>query len=113
MVTKGQIWQLGTYQDKRRRETQARKDGPGLRDTISRARSFVYEKGFMVNSIAVDRLLKPESLVPTVVRPNILSPCMLTQVWYLSKYHRMPFQTNSYLQAFKCTTSSLLTSSMK
>jgi len=36
--------------------------------TISQARRFIYTLGLPVAGAAVNRLLKPESLVPTIVR---------------------------------------------
>ena len=57
--------------DTKRRQTLARKDTHWIGDTIARARSFIYEKGYGVTSKAVEDLLKPESLVPTEVSSPI------------------------------------------
>lgn len=39
-----------------------------LLDTVKKARSLIYEKGFGIKSAAVEALLKPTSSVPTIVR---------------------------------------------
>lgn len=44
-----------------------RVDDQKRRDKIELARTFIYEKGYVVNSKAVENLLKDESLVPTRV----------------------------------------------
>lgn len=42
-------------------------------DWITRARNFIYRFGFPVRSAGIERMLKPTSLVPTLV--SLLVPC--------------------------------------
>ncbi|KAF8525644.1 hypothetical protein JB92DRAFT_2591006, partial [Gautieria morchelliformis] len=53
LVIKSQISHVGTRNDQSRRQTQRREDNHQLRHTVARARSFVYDKGCVVNSKAV------------------------------------------------------------
>ena len=39
-----------------------------MRDLVSMARSFIYEKALPITGVAVEETLKPMSLVPTLVR---------------------------------------------
>jgi hypothetical protein len=58
---------MGRPQDKQQRETLARNDERrGV--MVSTARSLIYEQNFAVGSAAVERILKPQSWVPTSVR---------------------------------------------
>lgn len=66
---------FGTLDDKKQRTDQARVDDLSRREKIKKARKLIYGKvgsrnntNFGVNSAAVERLLKEESLVPTCVR---------------------------------------------
>jgi hypothetical protein len=54
-------------QDMTRRISLARIDDIGRRSKVSTARKLIYEKDYAVDSAAVERLLKPQSLVPTSV----------------------------------------------
>jgi len=45
----------------------ARRDTAGRRKKISSARRLIYEEQYVVDTPQVEVLLKPESLVPTVV----------------------------------------------
>lgn len=58
---------MGTKPDALRRERLERKDDDTKRHKVSMARKFIYEQGRNVDSEAVERVLKPESLVPTHV----------------------------------------------
>ena len=58
---------IGTKRDKKQRLTLARVDNLSYRAKISSARKLIYESNFAVDSLPVQRLLKPESLVPTEV----------------------------------------------
>jgi hypothetical protein len=58
---------VGTTNDRRRREKLARKDDNRYKLVVSRAREAIFQRNFAVNSAYVERLLKPESLVPTQV----------------------------------------------
>ena len=46
----------------------ARRDTMERREKISAARKLIYEAQYVVDTPQVEELLKPESLVPTVVR---------------------------------------------
>lgn len=59
--------QIGTKRDTKQRETLARVDNPSRRAKVGSARHLIYESNFAVDSAAVERLLKPDSLVPTEV----------------------------------------------
>jgi hypothetical protein len=54
-------------QDRQYRLSLKRSDDLQRRGKIQSARSLIYEKNYQVNSSAVEKLLKPESLVPTSV----------------------------------------------
>jgi hypothetical protein len=53
--------------DRNARIAQARVDDRHRRDLISTARRAIYEQNFDIDSAAVERIMKPESLVPTSV----------------------------------------------
>ncbi|KAH7919882.1 hypothetical protein BV22DRAFT_1022211, partial [Leucogyrophana mollusca] len=59
------IQNLGMTRDMSQRKTLARLDDGHRQAAISNARKLIYEQGYAVDSAAVDRLLKPHSLVPT------------------------------------------------
>jgi len=41
-------------------------------DIVKRAREFIYQKGYFITSAGMERMLKPLSLVPTLVSPSLL-----------------------------------------
>jgi hypothetical protein len=55
---------LGHQQDTKGRTTRARSYCP---DLVNRARDCIYNLGYLVTGAAVERMLRPMSLVPTVV----------------------------------------------
>ncbi|KAK6974093.1 GLOBIN domain-containing protein [Favolaschia claudopus] len=63
-VEKDQISQMGTKADMRRRQN-IREDTPWYRKTIETARRWIFERGYLVAGAAINRMLKPTSLVPT------------------------------------------------
>ncbi|KAK7013429.1 GLOBIN domain-containing protein [Favolaschia claudopus] len=63
-VDKDQISQMGTKVDMRRRQN-IREDTPWYRKTIETARRWIFERGYLVAGAAINRMLKPTSLVPT------------------------------------------------
>ncbi|KAI0058498.1 hypothetical protein BV25DRAFT_1810603 [Artomyces pyxidatus] len=65
LIPKDRIDKLGEPQDMQQRRTLARVDDAKRRSQISSARKIIYEQDFAVNSAAVERILKEESLVPT------------------------------------------------
>ncbi|KAI0666517.1 hypothetical protein C8Q78DRAFT_984030 [Trametes maxima] len=79
LVPKEQIAALGTARDRDIREHKTRVDDHQRRSTVQLARAFILEKGLGVNSVAVEGLLKPQSLVPTLnafserLAPDVLS----------------------------------------
>lgn len=58
---------MGTKRDAQRRETLKRHDDASKHQKVDMARNFIYNQGRNVDSVAVERVLKPESLVPTRV----------------------------------------------
>lgn len=68
-IKKGAIRNLGTPADTTIRREEARIDNAELREKITNTRKLIYERGYVVNSDHVEDLLKPESLVSTIVRP--------------------------------------------
>ncbi len=67
LIPKDSADRLGTKSDQRRRITLARKDHPQYRVQISSARDIIDQQNRSVDSEFVQRLLRPESLVPTEV----------------------------------------------
>ncbi len=65
IVPKDQIRNLGTASDKNMREGGKRRFTDEIREKIAQARKYIYKDGYAVNSEKVEKLLKPESLVPT------------------------------------------------
>jgi hypothetical protein len=64
LIPKVKVDKIGHLQDSSDRITKARSYSHNL---ITLARDFVYKLGYGVTSAAIDRLLKPTSLVPTYV----------------------------------------------
>ena len=62
-----QISEMGTKLDAKCHETLLRQDDEAKRKTVALARQFIYTDGRNINSEAVERILKDESLVPTTV----------------------------------------------
>ena len=67
LIHKGQIHQVGTECDKVQRKLFARTNNNVYQEKIREARVLIYEKNWAVESAPVQRLLKPQSLVPTLV----------------------------------------------
>lgn len=61
------VHNLGMSMDRTQRRTQARVDDEIRRKNVLKARSLIYKHGHIINSAEIERLLKPESLVPTAV----------------------------------------------
>jgi hypothetical protein len=53
--------------DMKQRKSRPRVDNADRKRKVATARRIIYEKNYAVNSEAVERLLKEESLVPTSV----------------------------------------------
>lgn len=67
---------FGTKQDRKDRERLERPDSRSYRHIVTMARAAILgkdragkDRNYAVDSAYVERLLKPESLVPTLVRP--------------------------------------------
>jgi hypothetical protein len=68
LVTKKEISQVGLQHDRKTRQTRLREDTRLQLEDVALARKFIYQKmSYIVNSKAVENILKPRSLVPTVV----------------------------------------------
>src|ERR1700722_20155415 len=68
-----QVHLLGTKSSRQARTSLARLDDPQRRNLLSAAREAIYKQNYDIDSAAVERMLKPSSLVPTSVRYRILS----------------------------------------
>ena len=66
-----QVHNMGKPSDMLRRNSLARVDDNTRRGDINSARRLIYQQNYQVNSAAVERILRPNSLVPTVVRCNV------------------------------------------
>jgi hypothetical protein len=66
-IPKSMLHMIGTKQDRINRFKLARVDDHKRRLTISAARRAIYQNNFAVDSAGVERMLKPQSLVPTSV----------------------------------------------
>ena len=64
LVPKDELDKLGQVRDSQRRISRARTSDL---DWITRARNIIYRLGFPVRSAGIERMLKPTSLVPTLV----------------------------------------------
>lgn len=67
---------MGMERDWKRRKTLVRRDDESRRNLVDRARKIIFEKGNLVNSAAVERLLKDQSLVPVKASTNPTSPTL-------------------------------------
>jgi hypothetical protein len=83
---------VGTKRDRKARTSLARVDDCQHRRIVSTARNFIYQRNYGVDSKAVERLLKPLSLVPTSVRIWLLQEL---RSLILSILGRMPFLNDS------------------
>ncbi|KAG6916065.1 hypothetical protein DXG01_008590 [Tephrocybe rancida] len=66
ILPKSKIQYIGTPEDRVARIQMERVDNLSRHNKITKSRQFIYNKNFAVDSAAVERELKPESLVPTV-----------------------------------------------
>ncbi|KJA13356.1 hypothetical protein HYPSUDRAFT_115550, partial [Hypholoma sublateritium FD-334 SS-4] len=64
LIPKHRTHQLATRQDQRQRKSLARVDNLQYRVKTSSAHEIIYQKNCSVDSVAIQRLLKPESLTP-------------------------------------------------
>jgi hypothetical protein len=73
LIPKERIQNMGMPRDRQQRETLVRNDERRLLQ-VSTARSLIYEQNLGVGSAAVERILKSQSWVPTLVRLERPSP---------------------------------------
>ena len=69
-IPKTKFSQVGMQRDTTQRATLLRVDTHAQRFDIQSARQIIYESNYRVNADAVERILKEDSLVPTLVRPT-------------------------------------------
>ena len=68
MIKKEDFGALGTTNDAENRQINRRRDDNNFRVTVQKARDNIYRDGYAIGSgPGVERLLKEESLVPTLV----------------------------------------------
>ena len=67
LIPKDSTRLVGTKQDRKKREALVRVDNLSRRAKVESARQLIYEQNWAVDSKPVQRLLQPESLVPTEV----------------------------------------------
>ena len=71
-VEKDKIPRLGLKVDKRTRERERVDDHP-RRKNVELTRTWIFERGYRLNSVYVDRVLGPKSYIPTRVSIPIYS----------------------------------------
>lgn len=108
LIPKCRVPDLGTKNDKKRRETLARVDNEDQRNTVELARERIYKDGASINSKSIKDLLGPQSLTPTRVSV-LVSFIWLELIIWLFRTH---FQSNFPHMASTTTACSCLTSSM-
>jgi hypothetical protein len=67
LILKSNIPRLGMEVDKNACQKLIRADSKAIQNTVNRARQMMFEDGINITSVYIDRLLKPQSLVPTSV----------------------------------------------
>ena len=75
LIPKDSIHLVGTNQDRKRREALVRVDNLSRRAKVESARQLIYGQNWAVDSKPVQRLLQPESLVPTEVSQILYHFC--------------------------------------
>jgi hypothetical protein len=78
LILKSNIPRLGMEMDKNARQKLVRADSKANQDMVNCARRMMFEDGTNITSVFIDRLLKPQSLVPTRVSPFTKSGMALT-----------------------------------
>lgn len=76
---------MGMPRDMAQRKTLARVDDQNRQSRVVAARKAIYEKKYSVNSAAVNKLLRKDSLVPTSVRINGEQKWMNTDNYFLER----------------------------
>jgi hypothetical protein len=67
MIPLSRAKNMGMVLDMKQRKTLARVDDEIRRSKVDSARRIIYQKNFAVDTNAVEELLQPQSLVPTIV----------------------------------------------
>lgn len=68
LIPLNRVHNMGTTRDMAQRVSLARVDNEQRRYTVTAARRVIYDKKYQVNSAAVEKMLRPTSLVPNIVR---------------------------------------------
>ena len=89
LIPKVKLQGVATEDDIQQRTDLARRDTIERRDKVASARRLIYEEQYVVDTPQVEALLKPESLVPTVV--CILSREMDFELSYYYYYFQNAF----------------------
>jgi len=97
LMPKSQLQNLRTKSDASRRVLLARVNDARHRSNITSARSIIYDKGYAVNSVAVDALLKEESWAANSVSPIEAIGSSNTQLSF-----RTRFRSASHTSASTC-----------
>jgi Zn-finger nucleic acid-binding protein len=79
---KSMVHLLGMKRDRSARNKLVRVDNHELQHLISSARRAIYERNFDVDSAPVERMMKPQSLVPTVVSFEPVRACRNSSLVY-------------------------------
>jgi hypothetical protein len=83
-VPKAELSQFGTPKDRIQRQSLARMDSKDKRRDVDMARRKIYKDKFSVTCKAVENVLKPESWVPTSVKPKLLDTSV-ENGWLISR----------------------------
>ena len=67
LILKSNIPRLGMAVDKNTRKQLIQVDSKALQNKVNHARQLMFKDGINISSVFIDRLLKPQSLVPTQV----------------------------------------------
>jgi hypothetical protein len=78
---------MGTKRDRIARTALARVDSHQRRQLISVARKTIYQQNYDVDSAGIERMLKPQSFVPT----SVCNYLLINAFTSLSILRRMPF----------------------
>lgn len=73
---------VGTKRDRKARTRHARVDNHKRRHLIHVARSAIYNGNYCIQSAGVERMLKPQSLVPVYVSHRLLSSVAFVYGWH-------------------------------
>ena len=66
------VQNLGMLRDMKQRETLARVDNESSRCKMETVRDIIHKKNYAIDSVAVETMLKEESLVPAMVSLKVI-----------------------------------------